>query len=153
MQTRPSTGWAGSRWRTITPTSMTEAGTATVRGTRWGQAYRALTSGGSALFRGVFLSRLVARASRTDAFYLEMLEAAEALRTHAALDVNGDGMVDERDAAVLYYAYLRGVLLYPSLGGSALFRGAFFSRLVDRANRSDAFYLEMLKAAESLRGN
>ena len=66
------------------------------------------------------------------------------------LDLNEDGMVDEQDAAVLYYAYLRAALLYPDRGGRALFRSAFLSRLVSRENRNDTFYLQMLERAAAL---
>ena len=110
--------------------------------------------GGQALFRSAFFSRLVAVSNRNDAFYLRLLEGAAAVRGRSdVLDLNEDGTVDERDAAVLYYAYLRGVLLYPSLGGQALFRSAFFSRLVAVSNRNDAFYLQMLERAAALRGD
>ena len=113
------------------------------------------TSGGVARFRQTLLAGRAGRPNPSDADLTEMLHSANLWKqvgVGAGGDLNQDGVVDEDDALVLYYAYaLQDLLGDGASGGVARFRQTLLAGRAGQPNPSDADLQLLLRRANELR--
>ena len=115
------------------------------------------TSGGVARFRQTLLAGRTGRPNPSDADLTEMLHSANQWKqvgVGAGGDLNRDGVVDEDDALVMYYAYaLQDLLGDGDTGGVARFRQTLLAGRAGRPNPSDADLQLLLRRANELRAS
>ena len=114
-------------------------------------------TGGTAASRQTLLAGYSGKTNPTDDELKEMIRKALAWRdagAGAGGDINEDGVIDESDALVMYYAYTTSNLVGDgNTGGTERFRQLLLEAFANKANPTDEDLKAMLRRANRLREN
>ena len=112
-------------------------------------------TGGTAASRQTLLAGYSGKTNPTDEDLKAMIRKALAWQdtgVGAGGDINEDGLIDESDALVMYYAYTSASLVGDgNTGGTARFRQLLLAALANKVNPTDEDLKAMLRRANKLR--
>ena len=112
-------------------------------------------TGGTAASRQSLLAGYAGKTNSTDDELKEMIRKANAWQevgVDAGGDINEDGVIDESDAFVMYYAYANANLVgNGNTGGTARFRQLLLAAFANKDNPTDDDLRAMLRRANKLK--
>ena len=114
-------------------------------------------TGGTAASRQTLLAGYSGKTNPTDEDLKAMIRKALAWQdtgVGAGGDINEDGLIDESDALVMYYAYTSASLVGDwNTGGTERFRQLLLADFANKANPTDEDLKAILRRANELRGD